>query len=203
MKQTEELFKNGYVSSGGGRGRAYAQGTAFITGSGGAGRPNSGGTAVGSPIINNNVTNNYNYNNVKSGNSKNSSKSSSSAQKDAEEFSETLDWIEVAIDRIERALDNLDTVASSVYRSWSERNTALNESMTVTRQEIELQQRAYDRYMQEANSVGLSADWIDKIQNGMIDIQTIGDEALNDQIKRYQEYYEKALSAKDAVLELT
>lgn len=199
-KQTEELFKNGYVTSSGGRGRAYAQGTAFITGSGGAGRPNSGGTAVGSPIINNNVTNNYNYNNVKSGNSKNPS---SSAKKAADEFSETLDWIEVAIDRIERALNNLNTVASSTYRDWSERNSALNESMTVTRQEIELQQRAYDRYMQEAANTGLSADWIEKIQNGMIDIQTVGDEALNDQIKRYQEYYEKALDAKDAVLDLT
>lgn len=200
-RQTEELLKNGYVTSNGGRGRAYAQGTAFITGSGGAGRPNSGGTAVGSPIINNNVTNNYNYNTSKS-TSSSSKKSSSSSKKKADEFSETLDWIEVAIDRIERALDNLDTVASSVYTNWSERNAALNEAMNVTRQEIELQQQAYDRYMQEANSVGLSADWIEKIQNGMIDIQTIGDEALNDQIERYREYYEKALDAKDAVLEL-
>lgn len=185
-RQTEELLKNGYVTSNGGRGRAYAQGTAFITGSGGAGRPNSGGTAVGSPIINNNVTNNYNYNNVKSGNSKNPS---SSASKEAEEFSETLDWIEVAIDRIERALNNLNTVASSVYRSWSERNTALNEAMNVTRQEIELQQRAYDRYMQEAANTGLSADWMEKVQNGMIDIQTITDETLHDQIQNYQEWY--------------
>ena len=197
MKQTEELFKNGYVTSNGGRGRAYAQGTAFSSGSGGLGPV--GGKPVGNGTVINNTTNNYNYNNVKSGNSKNPS---SSAQKEADEFSETLDWIEVAIDRIERALDNLDTVASSVYTNWSDRNAALNEAMNVTRQEIELQQRAYDRYMQEANSVGLSADWVEKIQNGMIDIQTIGDEALNDQIERYKEYYEKALDAKDAVLEL-
>ena len=188
MKQTEELFKNGYVSSGGGRGRAYAQGTAFITGSGGAGRPNSGGTSVGSPIINNNVTNNYNYNTSKS-TSSSSKKSSSSSKKKAEEFSETLDWIEVAIDRIERALDNLDTVASSVYTNWSERNAALNEAMNVTRQEIELQQQAYDRYMQEAANTGLSADWMEKVQNGMIDIQTITDETLHDQIQNYQEWY--------------
>lgn len=201
-KQTEELFKNGYVTSNGGRGRAYAQGTAFITGSGGAGRPNSGGTAVGSPIINNNVTNNYNYNTSKS-TSSSSKNSSSSSQKEAEEFEETLDWIEVLIDRIERSLSTLDTIASSAFRSWSERTNALNEAMAVTRQEIDLQNQAYQRYMQEANSVGLSADWINKIQNGLIDIETIGDEALNDQIKRYEEYYNKALDAKDAVLELT
>ena len=199
--QAKELLENGYVSSSGGRGRAFVEGTAFASVSGGwkpGGVKPSGSS--GTTVVNN-TTNNYNYNTSKS-TSSSSKKSSSSSKKQAKEFSETLDWIEVAIDRIERALDNLDTVASSVYTNWSERNAALNEAMNVTRQEIELQQRAYDRYMQEANSVGLSADWIEKIQNGMIDIQTIGDEALNDQIERYREYYEKALSAKDAVLEL-
>lgn len=186
MKQTEELFKNGYVTSNGGRGRAYAQGTAFSNGSDGGLGP-VGGKPVGNGTIINNTTNNYNYNSSKSSSSK--SNSTSSAAESAEEFSETLDWIEVLIDRIERALDNLDTVASSVYTNWSERNAALNEAMNVTRQEIELQQRAYDRYMQEAANTGLSADWMEKVQNGMIDIQTITDETLHDQIQNYQEWY--------------
>ena len=187
MKQTEELFKNGYVSSSGGRGRAYAEGTAFAgTGVGGLGP--AGGKQPSASVVVNNTTNNYNYNTSKS-TSSSSKKSSSSSKKKADEFSETLDWIEVAIDRIERALDNLDTVASSVYTNWSERNAALNEAMNVTRQEIELQQQAYDRYMQEAANTGLSADWMEKVQNGMIDIQTITDETLHDQIQNYQEWY--------------
>lgn len=186
-KQTEELFRNGYVSSSGGRGRAYVEGTAFAgTGVGGLGP--AGGKQPSASVVVNNTTNNYNYNTSKSASSS-SKKSSSSSKKAAEEFSETLDWIEVAIDRIERALDNLDTVASSVYTNWSERNAALNEAMNVTRQEIELQQQAYDRYMQEAANTGLSADWMEKVQNGMIDIQTITDETLNDQIQNYKEWY--------------
>ena len=32
-KQTEEIFKNGYVTSNGGRGKAYASGNAYVTGS--------------------------------------------------------------------------------------------------------------------------------------------------------------------------
>lgn len=208
--QSEELLKNGYVTSNGGRGRAFAEGTAFLEGKAfaslvGGWKPGgikpSGSSGGGSTVVNN-VTNNYNYSSVKSGSSKSSS-SSSKAKKEADEFSETLDWIEIAIDRIERALDNLDTVASSTYRSWSERTDALNQQMTVTRQEIDLQQRAYERYMQEANSVGLSADWIEKIQNGMINLETITDEALNDQIEKYKEYYEAALDSKDAVVDLT
>lgn len=202
MKQTEELLKNGYVTSNGGRGRAFAEGTAFASLVGGwkpgGIKPSGGGTTVV-----NNTTNNYNYGSSAKSSGSSKGSSSSKAKKEADEFEETLDWIEIAIDRIERALDNLDAVASSTYRSWSERNDALNESMTVTRQEIDMQQQAYDRYMQEANSVGLSADWIEKIQNGMIDLETITDEALNDQIEKYKEYYEAALDSKDAVVDLT
>ena len=188
MKQTEELFKNGYVSSSGGRGRAYAQGTAFITGSGGAGRPNSGGTAVGSPIINNNVTNNYNYNTSKPSSSSSSS-SSSSAKKAADEFKESLDWIEIAIDRVERAIDSLDKTATNTFLDFAERDGALLQQMQQVTNEINLQQQAYERYMAEANSVGLSADWQDKVKNGRIDIEVITDEGLKEQIDQFQEWY--------------
>ena len=188
-KQTEELFKNGYVTSGGGRGKAYVDGTAFArgsSGSGGWGRPGSGSTVI----------NNYNYN-VSSGSSKStksskssksSSSSSSKASEEAEKFEEVLDWIEVAIDRIERAIKNLDTVASSTFRSWSERTSALNEQIAQTRNEIDLQQRAYDRYMKAAAETGLSADWQNKIQNGKVDIEMVTDENLKDKIDQYQQW---------------
>ena len=186
-KQTEELFKNGYVTSNGGRGRAYAQGTAFSSGSGGLGPV--GGKPVGNGTVINNVTNNYNYNNVKSGNSKNSSKSSSSAKKEAEEFSETLDWIEIAIDRVERAIDSLDKTATNTFLDFAERDGALLQQMQQVTNEINLQQQAYERYMAEANSVGLSADWQDKVKNGRIDIEVITDEGLKEQIDQFQEWY--------------
>lgn len=197
-KQTEELFKNGYVTSGGGRGRAYVEGTAFSRGTGAAnpwGKPSGGG---------NTVINNYNYN-VSSGSSK-STKSSSSTKKsteEAEKFEEVLDWIEVAIDRIERAIKNLDTVASSTFRGWSERTEALNEQIAQTRNEIDLQQRAYDRYMKAANEVGLDAGWAQKVRDGKVDIELITDENLKEKVDQYREYYEKALDARDAVIELT
>lgn len=194
-RQTEELFKNGRVTSGGGRGRSLANGTAFSTGSGGAGRPSSGGKPVGggTTIINNNTTNNY-YNGSKSSSKSNSSKSTksssskSSSIKEAEEFEETLDWIEIAIDRIERAIDSLDRTASSAFKSWGERTNALNQQMQKVTDEIALQQQAYDRYMQQANSVGLSEDWASKVRDGTIDISVITDENLADQIKTFQEW---------------
>ena len=188
-KQTEELFNNGYVTSGGGRGKAYVDGTAFArgsSGSGGWGRPGAGSTVI----------NNYNYN-VSSGSSKStkstkssksSSSSSSKVSEEAEKFEEVLDWVEVAIDRIERAIKNLDTVASSTFRSWSERTSALNEQIAQTRNEIDLQQRAYDRYMKAAADVGLDAGWQNKIKNGKVDIELITDENLKDKIDQYQQW---------------
>lgn len=180
-RQTEELFKNGYVTSGGGRGKAYVDGTAFArgsSGSGGWGRPGTGS---------------YNYN-VSSGNSKStksskSSKSSDSkASEEAKRFEEVLDWIVIAIDRIEREIKNLDTVASSTFRGWSERTDALNKQIAETRNEIDLQQRSYERYMKAASDVGLSADWVNKIQNGKVDVELITDENLKDKIDQYQQW---------------
>lgn len=201
-KQSKELLENGYVTSGGGRGKAYVEGTAFASVTGG-GKPIPG-WGSGSTVINN-----YNYN-VSSGSSKSTkspkstkSSSGSKASEEAEKFEEVLDWVEVAIDRIERAIKNLDTVASSTFRSWTERTSALNEQIAQTRNEIDLQQRAYDRYMKAANDVGLSADWQNKIKNGKVDIELVTDSDLKDKIDQYQQWYEKALDARDAVIELT
>lgn len=196
-KQTEELFKNGYVTSNGGRGRAYAQGTAFSSGSGGLG-PAGGGSgwkpAGGSSSSSSSSSSSNNNSSNKS--------STKQASEDAEEFSEKLDWIEIAIDRIERAIDSLDRTASSAFKSWGERTNALNQQMQKVTDEIALQQQAYDRYMQEAQSSGLSADLQNKVMNGAIDIELITDETLKEQIDDFQQWYEKALDAKDAAEEL-
>lgn len=56
--------------------------------------------------------------------------------------------------------------------------------------------------MAKANSLGLDQSWVKKIQNGSIDITTVTDEDLADKIKDYQDFYEKAIEAKDAVADL-
>lgn len=132
-------------------------------------------------------------------NSDSSSTSSSSAKDD---FEETIDLIEIAISRIEREIDNLDKKVNNVYASWSDRNNAITSEIGKIRKEIDLQQSAYDRYMQEANSVGLSSEWASKVQNGEIDIETITDEELKKKVDEYKQWYEKAISAKDAIEEL-
>lgn len=184
MKQTEELFKNGYVTSGGGRGRAYASGTAFSSGSGGLGRPSSSSSSSSKKPSSSSSSSS-------SSSKKSSSKSSSSSDsnEEAEEFLETMDWIEIAIDRVERAISRLDLKASSTFKTWSTRNNALVDQIGQVRSEIDLQQRAYDRYISQAGKIGLSESYASKVRDGTINIEDITDEDLKDKIDQYQEWY--------------
>lgn len=194
-KQSEELFKNGYVTSGGGRGKALASGTAFGRGSGGIGRANKGSSVK---------TSSYSSSGSKSSSSSSSSNSNSnsSANEEAEKFEETLDWIETALDRVERAISRLDKTATSTYKNWTKRGTALNDQISQTRREIDLQNQAYNRYIQQANSVGLDAGYAAKVRDGTIDIEKITDEDLNNKIQDYRTWYEKALNCLDAIDDL-
>lgn len=207
--QTEQLLKYGSIS---GRGRAYADGTvgnvrdlvrnplsAYARGSGGGilGAGGSGSKA--------------NF-----GSSGKSTSSTSKAAKDtkkvanntkdaadsAKEFEETLDHIVTLIDRTERSIKNLERTATSTYETLGTRTDALKSELSELTKEIDIQSKAYDRYLQEANSVGLSEDYAEKVRNGLIDLETITDEELNKSISSYKDYYEKALDCRDAVEEL-
>ena len=127
--------------------------------------------------------------------------------------SQTFNWIETAIERVQRALSNLDRTANSVYKSWGTRNDALSKQIKKTRKEIDLQNKAAEYYKQKANSIGLDDKWKQKIEKGLvegnlnevisdIDTSTDSGKALADKISQYQEWYSKILECEDAVLEL-
>lgn len=177
--QTEEIFKNGKIRHSNKRGRAYRDGTT------GAAYDKGSGLKVRSD-----------YTSTKN----KKKKKNKSSQKDT---TEVFDWIEVLIDRIERAIERLEKKAKSAYRSWSSRNDNLHKQISETRKEIGLQQKAYDSYMRKANSVGLSANYKSLVRSGSINFSTITDENLSKKIKEYQDWYEKALDCKDAIDELT
>ena len=223
-KQTEELLANGKVTSGGGRGRAFASGTAYAmhyksdsgsTGSGGIGKVTESITKKVEDTVKNAVNAVKKSGSTGSGSgtgksSGNSNKSNGSggggsggsgggSSKEEKEFEETIDWIETAIDRIERALDKLDLKANSVYKTWSERNTALADQIDKVGDEIDLQQKAYDRYIKQANSVGLSESYAKNVRDGTIDIETITDEDLKKKIDDYKQWYDKALDCEKAI----
>ena len=128
------------------------------------------------------------------GSSTSKAKSSSSSEDKIESF----DWIEIAINRIEEAIDRLKTIATSAYKALKSKLGATLDEITKVNQEISLQQQAYNRYMQEANSVGLSSDLIEKVHSGDIDINKY-DEDTRTLISDYQDWYGKATECSDAI----
>ena len=222
-RQTEELFKNGRVTSGGGRGKALVGGTAFVSGT--AFEYGSSGTGGGVKIESDSVV--VNSKSTKSSDSNNSSGSSgtgggvkakgtsakkkadtestSSSSSEKNNFEETIDFVEIAISRIEREIDNLDKKVGNVYKSWSDRNSALSKEINKVGDEIALQQSAAQEYLKKANQVGLSESYAKKIRDGSLNIEDFkgeSNEKLVEKIKDYQTWYEKALDCKDAILEL-
>ena len=189
-EQTEQLIKHGKIA---GHGKAYANGTvsnnsitptpisvAYSKGSwvfGDTGNGNIGGTG-GRPKPSS------------SSNKKSSKKksSNSSSSDNAKEFEEVLDWIEIKIDRIERKIKNLERVAGSAFETYANRSKALAEQMGEVSNEITVQQQAYERYLQQANSISLSDDYKTQVQNGTIDISTITDEDLKKNIDDYKQW---------------
>lgn len=138
-----------------------------------------------------------------SGSSSNSSGSNdSSAQDKADEFSETLDWIEVKINRCEEAIARLNKTEENTFSGWTLRTTALNDEIAKTADEIEWATQGYKRYLQQADSVALSEDYKRKVRNGEINIEDITNEDLYNKIQDYQNWYEKAVELQDKIQEL-
>ena len=201
--QSESLLENGYVA---GRAAALVSGTALVTGGYKPYKPSSSPSTKKSSSKSSSSSggssSSRSSSRSSSGSSSSKSSSSSSSSSSEKDFEETFDWIEIAIKRISEAIDRVKVKAESAFKTLAKRNSAAADEISLITQQINTQNQAYTRYMQQANSVGLSSDWMDKVKNGTIDISTITDEDLSDKIKDFQDFYEKAIEAKDAVADL-
>lgn len=179
-KQTEDILTKGYTI---GRGRALVQGNARSGGGTFGGNKYSTGSSSAS-----------------NSNQKSSSKSKDSKDKNKKDDS-YIDWIEKAISRLERKIKNLKNAAENIYRLFSRRNKKLTKEISAVSSEIDLQKKAYKRYLAEAKKVKLSSGLKKKVRKGTVDINKYG-EKTKKQIDDYAQWYEKALACKDAVKEL-
>lgn len=176
--QTKALQKFGKISS---FGKILFGGNADIKGSSYA-----GGTAGG---INPATKKPY----QQSSNNNESKKATEEAVKEtaeqAKEVSEEVfDWIEKRIEYFKRKFDKWIKQAESAVTSGFI-TKYYKKATNAIKKELSTYGKAYNRYMKEANAVGLDKKYRDKVKNGTIDIETIQDEALADKIQKYQEWY--------------
>lgn len=188
-KQSNEILKNGYVTGSHAK-LAYSGGSAFSSGSG---KFNIGGSGSKS------------YSSVTKKKSSPSTPKTNSAQKSAESaakaLEEVIDWMAILLDRVNRqteiAVDNIGNAIGLVNKQSATAN-----AISKVQNEISKNQAASNRYMQEANSVGLSSNYASKVRDGSLNIETITDEDLKKKITDYQKYYEAALKCEDEVRKL-
>ncbi|MDE7435672.1 MAG: hypothetical protein K2N01_07635, partial [Lachnospiraceae bacterium] len=128
--------------------------------------------------------------------------SSRNSKDAAQETTETFNWLETLLSRIQRKITNFGKTVSAVWQNWSKRNNAAIQQLAAIREELTTQQQAYDTYLAKADSVGLSGYYQDLVKNGSIRIEDITDDGLKEQIKAFQDWYEKALAASDAIADL-
>ena len=190
-KQTEELFKNGYVTSGGGRakvvGGAYLEGSAYANGWRLPSVGSSGGYGSSSTHKSSGSSSSSASKAATSAANAASSAASSAAEA-ADEFKEKFDEVEIWLDRFDRTLNNLTDSIETYSYDLSKQSSVSDQAMNHIRNNLSTLQSAYNRYIQEANSVGLSDDWKKRVENGAIDISTITNKELSDQLSEYQKW---------------
>ena len=183
-KQTEALLKNGYVTSRGKMigGNANVNGSAYSSGSGGLGRPSRPSYGMDDSYTSKNSSS------KKSSSNNSAEKAAKSAEKAADKFEEAFDEIETLLDRMDRNIQKLTDSIETYSYDLSKQSAASDKAMSTIRSNLTTLQSAYNRYIKEANSVGLSDAWKKRVQNGAIDITTVTNEDLADKISDYEQW---------------
>lgn len=121
-----------------------------------------------------------------------------------EKWEDLYDWIPKALELAKKATTKLtDIIAEKIGDVM--KNKAVDEAIASNKKQIDLNNKAYDRYMQQADKaqreMRLSNDIVDRIQHGTIDINEYDDD-MKKRIENYKTWYEKAEACLDTVEEL-
>lgn len=118
-------------------------------------------------------------------------KPSSGSKKDKKDFSEVFDWVETTIKRVDEKIQDIQNKISDAS-NWKPKNTLTDTAIDEMANKLTALQSQFDTYQKKADSYNLSPSYIDKIKNGTLEIETVTDEVIANNIKGYQEWYNKA-----------
>ena len=121
-----------------------------------------------------------------------------------EKWEDLYDWIPKALELAKKATTKLtDIIAEKIGDVM--KNKAVDEAIASNKKQIDLNNKAYNRYMQQADKaqreMQLSNDIVDRIQHGTIDINEYDDD-MKKRIENYKTWYEKAEACLETVEEL-
>lgn len=114
---------------------------------------------------------------------------------------ETFDWIENRIKHLESLTEDWKNKLESVT-TFKAQNSYIDQIILAIQNEISNLNASYNAYMAKAASLGLSSDYVEKIQNGSLSIEDITDEDLQEKIKEYENWYDKAEDCRKTIDDL-
>ena len=115
-----------------------------------------------------------------------------------------FDWIERKITLIDKQVDRLKTKIGTLV-GYKNKNVATDTVIDLLNDKLTTLQKSTERYQEELSKIDIPHEYIDKIQNGAFDVDTIApsDEALAKKIKNYQDLYDKMVDCNDQITETT
>lgn len=115
------------------------------------------------------------------------------------------DWVEVALNRLERLFEEYKDIAESDYTTFRASMKYYDKASKTISEEIRKQTDAKAVYEQKANEVatgvGLSEDLKQKVQNGTINVENLSEDDKK-RVDAYQKWYEKILDCTKALKDL-
>ncbi len=143
---------------------------------------------------------------------------------DKEDKAEEIDWGEKILDSVDRGLEKTERTVEKIsdktdklidkaekFFSWQKRNAMINRAVKSSDKEIQANEKEISKllsavkrvksvsnlYSQKLNSIDLSGEYKNKIQNGTLEIESITDESLKNTISEYEKWYDKLNNCKD------
>lgn len=182
-KQTKSLLENGYVT---GRGKAYASGTAYSSGSGPgrytiasayvASSSSSGGGSSASDIAD----------------------SMSNASDAADDFEETLDWIEIRLEEINEQFDLMNAKLENVV-GYANKNNIVDNLLSIDNAKMENLKAGLKKYTSYAAKLlkEVPSQYREAAQNGAIAITDFAGEANEKTVESINNYRDWAAKVAD------
>lgn len=209
-EQTEDLLNDGYTNS---YGYSFLNGTAFKKGTKKASSKlkkvissvSKAGSKARGKLPKTSSSSKKSKKSKSSSSSSSSgggSDSSSSNDSSSENSSETFDWVERALNAIDKVVKRLETAINNVYRDWSDRNSKIGEELGQLTAQMNYYQSGYNTYMAKANAVPLAENYKQMVRDGNWSIQDITDENLKSQINEYKQWYDAAMECNDKLEEI-
>lgn len=206
--QTDALLKHGAIQ---GHARAYASGTvgtALLPAHAGNGSRNGGGNFEGGassvkPVTDAIQGNTDSNNNLSDTISDSTDEVTSSLDDVLKTLNDNVeDWIEIALDRLDRYTSRYADLAGSDYSHLNKSDKYYRKAISGTESEITASKQAIARYRSYAEQVAnnptvsqyLTPDLKTKVQNGTIDIQSLSEDQKK-AVETYKTWYDKYLNA--------